>query len=165
MKCSGMQSLMLRKLDNELSGSESRMLDAHLIRCASCAREFGLLTVPRRIALTISPFETSPYFYRKLKAGIENESRNAAILQLLFGLARRIIPSMAAVTLVLLTVFTYLQWNNPQDDLHTAYEKMFIGADLPLHLMVTQERNITDERILNVIATKGMWQDTSLEPE
>ena len=163
MKCSDMQSLMLRKLDDELSESENGMLYAHLARCASCAREFGLLTVPRRIARTLSPPETSSYFYQKLKIGIENESRNAAILQLSFGLARRIIPSMAAIALVLLSVFTYLEWNNPQDDLHAAYEKMFAGADLPLHLVVTEQRNITDERILNVIAAREIWQDTNLE--
>ena len=165
MKCSAIQDLMLRKLDDELSESETAILDEHLARCAACAREYSLLTVPQRIAQAISPPEPSPYFRQTLKTRIESEAQNAAIFQLFFGLARRIVPSMAAVTLVLLSVFTYLQLNNPQDDLHTAYEKMLTGADLPFPLMVTEQRKITDESILSAIANQGMWQGTNLKPK
>ena len=158
-----MQDLILRKLDNELSESENRILEAHLLQCDDCARDYKLLTVPQRIAQAISPPEPPSHFSQKLMAHIESEVQDVAISQLFFGLARRIIPSMAAVTLVLLSVFTYLQFNSPKDDLHTAYDRMFNGADLPLHLMVTGQRNITDERILSAIAGRGIWQDTNLE--
>ena len=165
MKCSAMQDLMFRKLDNELSESEHRILDEHLDQCAVCAREYGLLTVPQRIAQAISPPESSPFFLQTLRARIESESQNAAIFQLFFGLARRIIPSMAAVTLVLLSVFAYLQLSNPQDDLHTAYEKMLTGADLPFPLIVSEQKNITDENIISAIANRGIWQGTNLKPK
>lgn len=161
MKCSAMQDLMFRKLDNELSEAENGILDEHLNRCAACAREYSLLAAPGRIAQAVSPPEPSPFFSRSVRARIESEAQNAAILQLFFGLARRIIPSMAAVTLVLLSVFTYLQLSDPRDDLHTAYERMLTGAELPPHLMITEKRNITDESILSAIADRGMWQDSN----
>jgi len=40
---------------------------------------------------------------------------------------------------------------------------MLTGAELPLHLMITEQRNITDESILNAIANRGMWQDSDLQ--
>lgn len=163
MKCSAMQDLMFRKLDNELSEAENRILDEHLNRCAACTREYSLMAAPGRIAQAISPPVPSPFFSRSVSARIESEVQNAAILQLFWGLARRIIPSMAAGTLVLLSVFTYLQLSNSQDDLHTAYERMLTGAELPLNLMITEQRNITDESILNAIANRGMWQDSNLQ--
>lgn len=156
-----MQDLILRKLDNELSESENRILDAHLHQCEDCARDYGLLTVPQRIAQAVSPPEPSPFFNQKLITHIESEVQDAAIFQLFFGLARRIIPSMAAVTLVLLSVFTYLQLNNPKDDLHTAYDRMFNGSDLPIQLMVAEQKNISDEIIINAIANRGTWQNTT----
>ena len=163
MKCTAMQDLVLRKLDNELSESENRILEVHLRQCDDCARDYRLLTVPQRIAQAVPPPEPPTFFSQKLMAHIESETQDVAIFQLFFGLARRIISSMAAVTLVLLSVFTYLQFKGPKDDLHTAYDRMFNGADLPLHMMVTGQTNISDERILNAIAGRGIWQDANLE--
>lgn len=162
MKCSAARDLIFRKIDNELSGPENLILNDHLEHCPTCAREYRLLSLPRRLAQNLVPFDTSPYFHQKLTARIQSENQNAAIFQLFFGLARRIVPSMAALTLVLLSVFAYFQLNRPQDNLYTAYEKMLTGEDLPLHLMVTEQRNITDESILGAIATRGIWQDTDL---
>ena len=158
-----MRNLMLRNIDHELSESEAGILDLHLKECRHCFHEYGLLSVPRRVAQSMTPLEPSPYFYRTLKVRIENEAQSVAILQQFISLARRIIPSMAAVTLALLSVFAYLQVRTPQDDLHAAYERVILGGDLPLHRMVTEQRKITDASILSAIANQGEWQDSNYE--
>lgn len=158
-----MHDLILKKIDKEISESESRILDAHMDQCPDCAREFGLLTIPGRIAQEITPPEPSPYFYTKLEAHIENEARSAAALQSFHSLARRVISSMAAVTLALLSVFAYLHLQNPQDDLYVAYEKAFIGEDLPLRSMVVERRGITDASIFNAIARQAVQQNNNFE--
>jgi hypothetical protein len=163
MKCTAIHDLILRKIDGELSESENRTLNSHLEQCTDCAREYGLLTVPSRIAQEITPPELSPYFPQKVKVRIEDEAQSVAILQLFDSLARRIIPSMIAVTMALLSVFAYLHLRNPQDDLHAAYEEVFIGEDLPLHRMVVERRGITDASILNAIANQAMQQNTGFE--
>jgi hypothetical protein len=162
-KCTAMQDLLLRKIDNELTESESRDLDAHMEHCPSCAREYGLLRLPGRIAqVSIRP-QPSPFFYQSLRARIESDLQNIPISQLLFELARRVVPSMAAVTLALLSVFAYLHMKNPQNDLYTAYEQAFMGGNLPLRMMITEQRDITDENILNAIANQRAWQNTDIK--
>ena len=163
MKCTAMHDLISRKIDSELSESETRTLDSHLEQCTDCAREYGLLTIPGRIAQELTPPEPSPYFGQKVKIRIEDEARSAAVLQLFDSLARRVIPSTMAVTLALLSVFAYLHLRNPQDDLHAAYEEMFIGQDLPLYRRVVERRGITDASILNGIANQAMRQNTGFE--
>ena len=86
-------------------------------------------------------------------------------MQALCSLARRIIPSMAAVTLALLSVFAYLHARNPQDDLYAAYEKALIGQDLPIHRMVVEQTSITDASILHAIANQTTQQNIHLEIE
>ncbi|MEJ2245585.1 MAG: zf-HC2 domain-containing protein [Acidobacteriota bacterium] len=163
MKCTAIHDLILRKIDSELSESENRTLASHLEQCSDCAREYGLWTLPSRIAQEITPPGPSPYFFQKVKARIEDEAQGAAVLQLFDSLARRVIPSMIAVTLALLSLFAYLHLRNPQDDLYAAYEGVFIGEDLPLHRMVVERRSITDASILNAIANQSMQQNTGFE--
>jgi len=163
MECTAIQDLIHRKIDHELSESENSILDVHMKQCSNCAREYGLLSIPSRISQEINPLEPSPYFYQRLKLRIENEDQSAAIIQLFFGLARRVIPSMAAVTLALLSVSAYLHLSNPQDDLYAAYEKVFIGEDLPLHRMVKDQRDITDASILSAIANQATQRNINFE--
>ena len=163
MKCTAIHDLILRKIDSELSESDNWILDSHLEQCADCAREYGLLTIPSRIAREITPPEPSRYFSQKVKVRIEDEAQGAAVLQLFDSSARRVIPSMITVTLALLSVFAYLHLRNPRDDLHAAYEEVFIGEDLPLHRMVVERRGITDASILNAIANQAMQQNTGFE--
>jgi len=72
---------------------------------------------------------------------------------------------MAAITLALLSVFVYLHMQNPQDDLHTAYERVFISKDPPLPIMLTEQRNITDANILSAIANSETRQKSDNEPK
>ena len=78
MKCTAMHDLISRKIDSELSESETRTLDSHLEQCTDCAREYGLLTIPGRIAQELTPPEPSPYFGQKVKIRIEDEARSRA---------------------------------------------------------------------------------------
>ena len=162
-QCAAMQNLLPRKLDNELTESESRELNAHLEGCPSCAREYGLMGLPGRFTQTLTPPQPSPFFYQSLRARIESEFQNLPIYQLLFELARKVVPSMAAVTLALLSVFAYLHMKNPQNDLYTAYEQAFVGENLPLRMMITEQNNITDENILNAIANQGAWRNINFK--
>ena len=72
---------------------------------------------------------------------------------------------MAAVTLALLTVFAYLHLHSPQANLYTAYEKAFIGENLPLQMLVKEQRDITDASILNAIANREAWQNPDFKPK
>lgn len=163
MKCAAIRGLIQKKIDHELSESENTFLEDHLEQCSGCVREYGLMSLPSRIAQEITPLEPSPYFYTKLKVHIENTVQSSDISQLLYGLARRVIPSMAAVTLALLSVFAYLNLRSPQDDLYAAYEKVLIGEDIPLHMIITEQRDITDATILNAIANQAIRRNTNYE--
>jgi len=163
MKCTELRGLIQRKIDHELSESENRVLEDHFEHCPDCVREYGFMRLPGRIAKKTTPLEPSPYFYAKLKARIENEIQSAAILQVFYGLARRIIPSMAAVTLVLLSIFAYIHMKNPKDDLYAAYEKVIIGENLPLPMIITEQRGLTDASILSAIANQAKRKNINYE--
>jgi predicted anti-sigma-YlaC factor YlaD len=151
MKCHTVRELLFRRIDNELPGHESADFDAHLSACESCAREYRLLSLPRRIAQGITPIEPSPYFYQKLKANLDGEAQNAAGWQIFLGLARQVIPALAGVTLALLIVFAYFQFTGNELDLYRAYDRVFITEDQP-HQMLSEEGEITDEAVLSTIA-------------
>jgi hypothetical protein len=163
MKCAKVRKLMLRKIDHELSESEDRVLGQHMEGCTRCIREYEMLSLPHRLAQKLPPLETSPYFYRKLRIHIENEAQNIAMLQQFFSLARKIIPSLAAITLALLSIFAYFQLNNPKDDLYSAYEQILTGEDIHNSMMLTGQRNITDVSILRAIARQETQRNTSYE--
>lgn len=163
MKCSAIRNLMLRKIDHELTEPEGRILDAHLKQCSNCVREYSLLNIPVTVARTLAPPEPSPFFFQTLRTRIENEVQSAVFVQQFMVLARRLIPSMAAVTIALLSIFTYLQLSNPRNDLPAAYEKAFMGENLPIPVMFTEQRNITDANILSAIANREARQDSGYE--
>ena len=99
MKCSEAQRLIFRQIDRELPGRDSELLGKHLSQCSDCARDFQLLSIPRRVAPAIKPIEPSDFFCQTLRTRIENEARNAIVVQQFLGLARGFIPSLAAVPL------------------------------------------------------------------
>ena len=70
---------------------------------------------------------------------------------------------MAAITLALLSVFAYLHMRAPQEDLRTAYERAFMGENLPIHQLVSEQQNITDANILSAIANQEVWQNANYE--
>jgi anti-sigma factor RsiW len=164
MECRATRDLMFRKIDGELSDLENGELDAHLARCESCTREFRLLTLPQTIAKACPPPAPSPYFYQALKAKIESEDQVIAIWQPFFSLARRVVPSLAGITLALLSVFVYLQMRTPESDLYTAYASVFLGEDQPHRMVIAQQEEITDESILSAIAEREVDHSRNSDP-
>jgi hypothetical protein len=163
MECAAAKGLMSRKIDGELSDLEGRDLDAHLARCASCSRELAFLTLPRMIAQAIPPPAPSPYFCRALMAQIESEHQNFVIWQPFFSLARRVIPSLAGITLALLSVFAYLQLRGTEVDLYTAYASALISDEQPIRMVFAQQGEITDESILSAIAQLAGTNNRNLD--
>jgi hypothetical protein len=45
----------------------------------------------------------------------------------------------------------------------TAYEQAFMGGNLQLRMMITEQKNITDENILNAIVNQGAWRNTDIK--
>jgi hypothetical protein len=61
------------------------------------------------------------------------------------------VPALAGITLLLLSIFAYLQLYSPSPDLYTAYDGVFILEDQQPHRMLIAEE-ITDETVLSAIA-------------
>jgi anti-sigma factor RsiW len=154
MECNEVQVRLFRKIDGELSESENRDVDTHLARCSVCAREYGLIALPRRIASHIPPVTPSPFFYQKLKARIDGEAQGLAGWQMLWTLARHMIPAMAGITLALLSILAYLQWHSPAADMYRDYESVFIAEDQPRLMFATGRGEITDVSVLSAIADR-----------
>jgi len=154
MKCTVVRSWLFRKIDGELSDFESTELDAHLAECASCSREYRLWTLPQRIEQAIPPPEPSPFFYPKLWARIEGEAQKIARGQTIWGLARQMIPTLAGITLALLSVFAYVQMRGPEAELYKAYDKAFVSEDQSHRVLVAEQGDITDESVLRAIAER-----------
>lgn len=165
MKCAEARNWIIRKVDLELPEPERGMLNGHLDNCPECARQYRIVHLPRRIAEMTPPLEASPHFMRTLRNRIENEVRDAAFVQQFFGLARSFIPSLAAFTLALVSVFAYLHLISPPADLGMAYKRMFLSENLPMSDLIVEQQNITDANIMSAIANSESWQQESAKPD
>jgi anti-sigma factor RsiW len=145
---------MFRKIDGELSESENADLDNHLAQCASCAREYRVLALPRRIAQEIPQLTPPPFFYPKLRKHIEGEARGIASRQVLWGLARKMVPAMATITLALLSVLAYSQLHSPEADLFSSYDHVFITEEQPHRMLAAEQGDISAESVLSAIAER-----------
>jgi predicted anti-sigma-YlaC factor YlaD len=160
MDCTVVRTWLFRKIDDELLSAESKLLDSHLAQCSACTREFRILAIPRRIGQAIPALQPSPYFYRRLRARIENEAQSITIWQIILGLSRQLVPALAAITLALLSIFAYLQLRVPQTEVYQAYDKIFMSGDRPHRMVIADQGEITDESVLRAIAE----QDTNHRP-
>jgi hypothetical protein len=156
MKCAEIRDRVFSKIDGEMSDFNSRDLDSHLEQCASCRREYRLLTLPNQIAQAIPHFTPSPFFYAALKMHIEDEAQRMAGWQSFLSLARQMIPTLAGITLVLFSVFAYFELRGPEADLYKAYESAFIVENQPQHMLVSEQMTITDESVLSAIAERQL---------
>jgi anti-sigma factor RsiW len=139
-------------MDGELSDSENMELDAHLAKCMSCSREYKLFALPHRIAQVNPPPAPSPFFYQRLRARIDDETRENAGWQALWGLARPMVPALAGITLALLSVFAYFQMSGPEVNLYRTYDKAFVSEDRSHEILIADQGDITYESVLNTIA-------------
>jgi len=154
MECEEVQEQLFRKIDGELSESDNRAVEAHLSQCSLCSREYALLALPSRIASHIPQVTPSPYFYQKVHLRINREAQTLAGWQMLWGLARHLIPAMAGITLALLSVLAYLQWHAPQSARFGSYESIFVAQDQPRLLFTAGQGDISDVSILTAIAER-----------
>ncbi len=154
MECTGVRNRLFQKIDGELATLENAELDAHLAECSSCTREYGLLSLPHRIAREIPPPEASPFFYQKLRMRIDSEAPGIAGRQTYFGLATRMIPTLAGITLALLTVFAYFELHGPEADIYRDYDRAFVSEDQTHRTLVAVHGDITDEGVLRAIAER-----------
>lgn len=154
MKCTTAQEQIFRKIDGELSGSEDAELTAHLTQCASCSREYRLLTLPHSIAQATSPITASPFFYQTLCRRIENEAQKIASWQVIWRLARQMVPALAGITLALLSVFAYHEMQAPDVDPSRGYDRAFISDDQSHRMLAAEQKDITYESVLTAIAER-----------
>jgi hypothetical protein len=152
MNCATVQSWLFRKIDGELSDPENMELDAHLAKCVPCSREYGRLTLPHRIAQAALPPAPSPFFFQKLRTRIDREIKENAGWRALWGLARPMVPTLAGITLVLLSVFAYQQIRNPEIDPYRTYDRAFISEGQSNQILVTDQWDAGYESILNTVA-------------
>ena len=153
MRCTVVKGKLFRNIDGELSDSEKMELDAHLAVCASCRREYQILTLPNRLACAAPEVTPSPYFFRKLRAQIDAETRETRVWQIALGAIRHLVPALAAITLALLSVFAYLQLRAPDSDLDKAYG-VYLSDQQPERMLVAEQGEITDESVLTAIAER-----------
>ena len=154
MECAAARKWLFREIDGELLDPESEELNTHLSQCVSCAREYKLLALPRRIARVVPAFSPSSYFYQKLRMRIEGEAQSVAVWQVFIRMAHQVVPALAGITLALLTVFTYLHLRNPEIDIYRAYGRVFISEDQPHRMFIAEQAEITDVSVLNAIAER-----------
>jgi hypothetical protein len=140
-------------------------LDDHLKRCASCRREYTLLLFPRRIARAVSPPTAAPYFHQKLRMRIEDETRIAARWQVIWGMARQMVPALAGITLALLSVLVYFQLRTSDADLYRAYGRAIMSDDISYQMIIAQPEEITNESVLSAIAEREIHHRRNPDPE
>jgi hypothetical protein len=151
MDCAAAGTSIFRSLDQELNVRESEQLQIHLAECPSCARQMKLLLLPRRIGRALPAFEPSPFFYQRLRAQLA-ESQSITIWQVVLGLSRQLVPALAVVTLVLVSVFAYSQLGTTDVDVYQAYDMIFMSGDRPYRMVIADQDDITDEAVLQSIA-------------
>jgi hypothetical protein len=151
MRCSKARDLLFRRLDAELSVAETLELDGHLAACTTCERQSKLLMIPHRIGRMIPVLAPSPFFYSRLKTRLETEAQGINIWQIILGISRHLVPALAAITLIMLSVFAYSEFAVPTDDVSQAYDRIFIADDHPQQLAIAGQVEITDETVLNAI--------------
>jgi anti-sigma factor RsiW len=144
MDCGQARTRIFQMLDGELSPDGRGELESHLVACRRCAREQRLLYLPRRLGRALPPLEPSRDFYDRLRARLEGsaEPQEITIWQILLGLSRHIVPALASVTVVLVSVFLYTAVQAPSVDLQ-AYDVMFVGERTP-----SLAEDLTDEGAL-----------------
>ncbi len=148
MDCTVTRQMLYRRLDGELSDSERVLLDMHLAQCPACTHEYRLLRIPQRLARAIPPFQPSPYFYGRLKARLVEEDQGLTLWQIILGLSRQVIPALAAITLVLLSLYAYLEIRPPSADVISAYDGIFTSGERIQRMFIADQNDITDENIL-----------------
>jgi hypothetical protein len=162
MDCAAARTSIFRSVDGELSVREQEQLQGHTDACASCSRQLKLLLLPRRIGRVLPAFEVSPFFYQRLRAQLA-ESQSLTISQFVLGLSRQMVPALAVLTLVLVSVFFYSQIGTTDGDVYQAYDMIFMSGDRPARMVIAEPDDITEEAVLRSIAEDDSSQTFGVE--
>ena len=164
MDCSVARTSIFRSVDGELSVREQEQLQGHVDACASCNRQLKILLLPRRIGRVLPAFEASPFFFQRLRAQLA-ESQSLTIWQFVLGLSRQMVPALAVLTLVLVSVFAYSQLGTTDGDVYQAYDMIFMSGDRPARMVIAEpDDDITEEAVLRSIAEDDSPQTFGVEP-
>lgn len=151
MNCKETRQQILLHMDRELAPGDGALLEAHVAGCPRCAREYRLLSLPRRIGRVLPVLEPSPFFYRSLRARLETESQSVSLWQILLGLSRPVVPALGAMTLVLLSVFAYELIQIERVAAYQAYDQIFMSGDRSRRMVIADVGEITDETVLQAL--------------
>jgi hypothetical protein len=160
MECITSRQWLYRKLDGELSESELLLLDLHLAKCPACAREYRILQLPQLVSRAVPVLEPQPFFYSRLRARLNDEEQGVTLWQIILGLSRQVIPALAAITLVVLSLFAYLEMRDPRSDVISAYDWIFTSGDREQRMLTADRNEITDESILLSISEPDGHSET-----
>ena len=164
MDCAAAKTLIFRRVDCELGARENEQLQVHLDECAACARQLKLVLLPRRIGQALPAFEAAPFFYQRLRAQLA-ESQSITIWQFVLGLSRQLVPGLAVLTLVVVSLFAYSQFGSTDGDVYQAYDMIFMSGDRPVRMVIAeQDDDITEEAVLRSIAEDDSSQTFGVEP-
>ena len=152
MECGVVRGWLFRLMDDELSAEEQAQLDSHLQLCPSCTKEWRILSLPQRLGRLSPALEPSPFFYARLRARLEIEAQSVTVWQVILGLSRQIVPAMATVTLVIVSLFAYMEFRGPRPDLYQAYDSIFMTPGHSSRMVIAEE--ITDESVIHSLAEK-----------
>lgn len=151
MNCQEARKKILLHMDSELAPGDAALVETHVASCPRCAREYRLLSLPRRIGRLLPVLEPSPFFYRRLRARLETESQGVSLWQILLGLSRPVVPALGAITLVLLSVFAYELIQVERVAAYQAYDQIFMSGDRPRRMVIAEGGEITDESVLQAL--------------
>jgi hypothetical protein len=152
MRCEVARSWLFRLLDDELTDTEREGLESHLSGCPTCSREWKILSLPRRIGKVMPVLEPPPFFYQRLRENLASASPAMTTWQVLLGLSRQVVPGLAAITLLVLSIFAYMQLRSSNMEFYQAYEEIFMPSDRTERMIIADHDVFTDEVVLRALA-------------
>ena len=150
------------KIDEVSLGSENAEvaeLDEHLKVCVACRQEYHLFSLPHTIARNAASVTAPSWFYQKLRANIKamevEAARSAASLEIVWRLAYRMVPALAGITLMLISIFAWQQTQLAATLPHS-YDQIFIADDATPVILTAEQNDITYESVLTALAERQL---------
>ncbi len=163
MDCKGIDKLLIR-LPEELGETERRTVESHVRDCGACAAQWRMASLARNIGSTLPVLEPPPFFAGRVMAAIHAQSREVAPWQGVLALSRHVIPALAAVTLIFVSIFAYVELSPPAADLYQVYESVFSLSERTQLSVIADPAGITDESIMRALAEED-FQTYSSKPQ
>ena len=155
MDCTIARSWLFRLLDEELSPAERDRLQVSS-RLLSVLHQ-GMEDTVRSPGASEDRSRHSnrpPSFMHACGHAWREKSQSITIWQIILGLSRQIVPALATVTLVIISLFAYLEFRGPKADFYQAYDSIFLSGDRPSRMVIAEE--ITEESVLHALAEKSV---------